>query len=225
MSDLSRRAIRGLVRFQLFLAILLFGPAWSLRYPEAWLYWLLFSLSLLSITLYFLKHDPALVERRMAAGPRAEPRRRQQVIQAIASVLACALLVVASLDHRWGWSWVPFPAVLVGDALVILGMVVFFRVFRENSYTASTVRVEARQPVISTGPYACVRHPLYAGSFLLFLGTPLALGSLSALLPALLLAGVIVVRLLDEEQYLSQNLPGYEAYRKQVRHRLIPYVW
>jgi protein-S-isoprenylcysteine O-methyltransferase Ste14 len=209
MKNLSQRAILGLIRLQLLLALLLFLPAWSLRFWEAWIYWILFSVSVLFITLYFLKHDPALIERRMRVGPAAEQEKSQKIIQAIAGVLSCAVFIVPGFDHRFRWSSVPAPAVLASDALVMLGLLLVFRVFQENSYTASTVQVEVNQQVIATGPYAQIRHPMYAGSILWFLATPFALGSLWAVLPAILLCGVIVVRLLDEERYLSANLSGY----------------
>jgi protein-S-isoprenylcysteine O-methyltransferase Ste14 len=150
---------------------------------------LLFSFSVLCITLYFLKHDSALIARRIAVGPGAEQEKSQKIIQALAGVLACAVFTVPGFDHRWHWSSVPAPVVLTADALVVVGLLIVFRVFKENSYTASTVQVEAHQPVIATGPYAWMRHPMYAGSVLGFLATPCALGSLWALLPALLLYG------------------------------------
>lgn len=225
MNDLFKKALIGLIQLQLLLALFLFLPAGSLRYWEAWVYWALFTLSVLLITLYFLKHDPALIERRMKAGPGAEQRKTQKIIQAGASVSICALFLVPGFDYRFRWSSVPTPVALAADLVMVLGMLIVFRVFKENSYTASTIQVEADQQVVSTGPYAWVRHPMYAGSDLVFLATPFALGSLWALLPALLLFGVIAARLLDEERYLSQNLPGYDAYLRKVRYRLIPFIW
>jgi protein-S-isoprenylcysteine O-methyltransferase Ste14 len=216
MHNFTNQAILGFIRLQLFLALLLFLPAWSLRFWQAWLYWILFSASVLFITLYFLKHDPALIARRIAVGPSAEQEKRQKIIQAIAGVLSCIVFMVPGFDHRFHWSSVPARITLAADALVVLGLLIVFRVFQENSYTASTVQVAANQPVISTGPYAWIRHPMYAG---------IALDSLWALLPAVLLCAVVVARLLDEERYLSENLLGYDAYCQKVRHRLIPYVW
>jgi protein-S-isoprenylcysteine O-methyltransferase Ste14 len=225
MHNLTKQAILGSIRLQLFLALLLFLPAWSLRFWQAWIYWILLSASVLFITLYFLKHDPALIARRMAVGPSAEQEKRQKIIQAIAGVLSCIVFMVPGFDHRFHWSSVPAPIALAADALVVLGLLIVFRVFQENSYTASTVQVVANQPVISTGPYAWIRHPMYAGSVLGFLATPFALDSLWALLPAILLCAVVVARLLNEERYLAENLLGYDAYCQKVRYRLIPYVW
>jgi protein-S-isoprenylcysteine O-methyltransferase Ste14 len=225
MSGLSRKALTGVIQFQLVLALLLFLPAWSLRYWEAWIYWTLFSVSVLLITLYFLKHDPRLIERRLEAGPGAEREKSQRIIQTIAGLVFFALLIIPGFDHRLHWSTVPIPIVLTADLLVVAGFLIIFFVFRENSYTAGTVKVEADQRVISTGPYRLVRHPMYAGALLMLTATPLALGSLWALIPAVLLFGVIVARLLAEERFLSANLKGYDEYRQKVRYRLMPLVW
>jgi protein-S-isoprenylcysteine O-methyltransferase Ste14 len=225
MNDLGKKALTGLVRFQIFLALLLFLPAWSVRFWEACVYWSVFSVAVLVITLYFLKRDPALVESRLQAGPAAEREKRQKVIQILASILSCGLFVVPGIERRLRPSVIPLPLVLAADALVLAGFVIFFLVFRENSYASSIIEVKTGQRVISTGPYGLVRHPMYAGAALLFLATPPALGSLWALVGAVPLCGVIVARLLDEEQYLSKNLPGYEEYCRKVRYRLIPHVW
>jgi protein-S-isoprenylcysteine O-methyltransferase Ste14 len=225
VSDLSKKAIAGCIRFNGFLALLLFLPAWSLRFWEAWTYWVVFSASVLLITVYFLEHDPRLIERRLDAGPGAEREKSQAIIQAIASLMVLALFLIPGFDHRLGWSAVPTPVVLTADVLVVSGFLVVFLVFRENSYTSAVVTVEADQRVISSGPYRLVRHPMYAGAWLIFLATPFALGSWWALLAAVPLCGLIVVRLLHEERFLSANLPGYDSYRREVRYRLVPLVW
>jgi protein-S-isoprenylcysteine O-methyltransferase Ste14 len=225
VNPLTQQALLGLLRLQGILALLLFLPAGSLRFWEAWIYWTLFFGSALVITLYFLKHDPALIARRLEAGPSAEQEQSQKIIVASASVLAGVMLVGAGLDHRYQWSSVPAPVVLLAAALVLLGMFLVFRAFQANSYAAGTVRVEATQRVIATGPYRCVRHPMYTGAVLLFVATPLALGSWWTLPAAIALMGMIIVRLSEEEKYLAKNLPGYNLYRQQVRYRLIPYVW
>jgi protein-S-isoprenylcysteine O-methyltransferase Ste14 len=225
MDDLTRRTLVGLAKFQLFLGAVIFLPAWSLRYWQGWLYWLIFTLGCLSLGLYFARRDPALVARRMQAGPKAEKEPRQKLILWFASATLIALYVVSGLDHRFGWSSVPSWLVLIADVLVILGAYGFYITFRENSYAASTVTVETGQPVISSGPYATVRHPMYTAAIILYGATPLALGSRWGLVPAALLAAVIVWRLIDEEVYLSHHLTGYVDYRRKVRARLLPGVW
>jgi protein-S-isoprenylcysteine O-methyltransferase Ste14 len=161
----------------------------------------------------------------MNAGPKAEREPRQKLILTCASVTLVALYIVCGLDHRFRWSSVPSWLVLIADLFVILGAYGFFVTFRANSYAASTVTVENGQPVISSGPYAAVRHPMYTAAIILYVATPLALASWWGLAPAALLAAIIVWRLMDEETYLARHLPGYAEYRGKVRARLIPGVW
>ena len=224
-NDLTGKALAGIFRFQAALAVLIFLPAFSLRYWQGWLFWLVFFASILVITLYFLKHDPALVRRRMKAGPTAEQQTSQKLIQLFAMLALCAVIILSALDHRYVWSSVSPLLAVAGDVLVVLGFAIVFVVFRENSFAASTITVAPDQWVIATGPYALVRHPMYAGAVFMFVGMPLALDSLWGLLPAALLMAVIIWRLLDEEQYLDRHLAGYPAYRQLVRSRLIPGIW
>jgi protein-S-isoprenylcysteine O-methyltransferase Ste14 len=225
MDDLTKKVFAGLARFQVALGLMIFLPARSLTYWQGWLYWLLFGALCVAVTLYFLRHDRELIARRMQAGPGAETEPRQKLILTFASVALIAMYVVSALDYRFGWSSVPTWLVLTGDALVVLSFYGFFLTFRENSFAAATVRVESEQRVISSGPYAVVRHPMYTAALALMLGTPLALGSLWGLIPAALLCTTIVWRLLDEEAYLARNLPGYTDYQHKVRTRLVPGLW
>ncbi|MEJ0075695.1 MAG: isoprenylcysteine carboxylmethyltransferase family protein [Alphaproteobacteria bacterium] len=225
MDDLTRRTIVGLAKFQLFLALVIFLPAWSLRFWQGWLYWLIFGAFCFVLGLHFVRHDPALVARRMEAGPRAEKEPRQKLILACATVTLIAVYVVSGLDHRFRWSLVPSWLVLIADLLVVVAAYGFYITFRENSYAASTVTVETGQPVISSGPYAAVRHPMYTASIILYVATPLALASWWGLVPAAVLAAVIVWRLIEEETYLAHSLAGYVDYRRRVRARLVPGVW
>jgi protein-S-isoprenylcysteine O-methyltransferase Ste14 len=161
----------------------------------------------------------------MKVGPAAEQRPVQKIIMAITLVGFILLIVVPGFDFRWHWSAVPTWLVLAADALLALSFVIFFIVLRQNSYAASTIRVEADQLVCSTGLYAIVRHPLYSGALLLLLATPLALGSYWGGLVAFALIPVLLWRLLDEERFLKQNLPGYAEYCHATRFRLIPLIW
>jgi protein-S-isoprenylcysteine O-methyltransferase Ste14 len=219
---LRSRALTGLTQFLLTLGALLFGSAWSLRYWQAWAFLAVFGASVTAITLYLLHKDPALLERRMRAGPGAEKEKSQKVIQVIANIAFLALVIVPGLDHRFGWSHVSVPVVLAGDGLVVIGLYVVFLVFRENSYTSGIIEVAAGQRVVSTGPYRIIRHPMYAGAFVLIFGMPLALGSTWGLVCCLPLVAAIVVRLNDEERYLVRHLAGYAEYRERTRYRLIP---
>lgn len=136
-----------------------------------------------------------------------------------------AMPVLSALDHRFGWSAVPASVVILGEALIVLSYVGFYVVFRENTYGAATVQVAEGQTVISTGPYAVVRHPMYSGALLMMLGMPLALGSWRGLLMIVPAIAGIVARLLDEERFLATNLEGYSDYMRKVHYRLVPHVW
>ena len=225
MTDVVANAWRGLAQFLVALILCLLLPAWSLRYWEAWVYVLVFGGCCIGITLYLQRHDLALLQRRLAAGPAAEREPRQQRIQLLASIAFIALFVLSALDHRFQWTTVPITAVILGEVLVMAGFLVISVTFRENTYAGGNITTTEGQRVVSTGPYAVVRHPMYAGALVMLLGTPLALGSLWAFVAFLALALVIVWRLLDEERVLARDLAGYNEYRGRVRYRLVPFVW
>jgi protein-S-isoprenylcysteine O-methyltransferase Ste14 len=207
------------------MAALIFIPAGTLNYWQAWLFLAVYFTSSLAITLYLMAKDPALLQRRMRGGPTAEKQTTQKIIMSLTSVGFIGLLVVPALDHRFGWSYVSPAIELIGDALVALGFIGVLRVFKENTYTASTIELAADQRVISTGPYALVRHPMYAAALGMLIGIPIALGSYLALIVIVGITGALIWRLLDEERFLATNLPGYLEYQKKVPHRLIPGVW
>jgi len=211
--------------FTLLLAALLFVPAGTLAYWQAWLFLATFFSSSVALGVYFAKHDPALLERRIKAGPAAEQEPAQKMIIALLIAGFMLVLVVAGLDYRWHGATVPLWLVILSDVGIIASFAVFFIVMKQNSYAASTIRVEPGQPVISIGLYGVVRHPMYSGALLLAVCMPLALGSLWSLLLLIALVPVLAWRLLDEERVLKRDLAGYEAYCARVRYRLIPFVW
>jgi protein-S-isoprenylcysteine O-methyltransferase Ste14 len=225
LSKIAAKTTLGFVNLIFLLAIALFAPAWTLRFWQALLYLLIFASSSAAITVYLWKRDQALLSRRVSAGPIAEKSRAQQIIQLFASIGFLAILVVPSLDHRFSWSHIPLWIVLTGDVLVVLGFYIVFKVFCVNTFTSATIEVSEQQTVISIGPYAFVRHPMYSGALVMMLGTPLALASWWGLIAFVIMVAVIVIRLLDEEKLLFANLPGYAEYVARVRYRLIPYVW
>jgi protein-S-isoprenylcysteine O-methyltransferase Ste14 len=223
--SLGRKALASIAKFVVALIALTFLPAGSLGYRQGWVFLLNFVAGAAGLTLYLLKYDPALLERRLNAGPAAEREASQKPIQLAASIVFCATFVVSALDHRFGWSNVPVSAVVAGNALVALSFLIILAVFKANSFASAIIEVGPGQQVVSTGPYAIVRHPMYAGALPMFLGGPLALGSWWALLTAVPMTAIIIVRLLDEERYLARNLPGYAAYCAMVRYRLVPGAW
>jgi protein-S-isoprenylcysteine O-methyltransferase Ste14 len=225
MNHLARKTILGFAKLVVGLGILLFVPAWTLKFWQAWLYLLVFTVSAALITAYLWVKDSKLLERRVKAGPGAENESRQKFIQTLAALAFAALLVLPSLDHRFSWSKVPFLGVMAGDLLVASGFYIIFVVFKENTFASATVEMAPQQKVISTGPYAIVRHPMYSGALVMLFGTPLALGSWWGLLPFAAITYIIRWRLLQEEKFLTQNLPGYGDYCHKVKHRLARSIW
>jgi protein-S-isoprenylcysteine O-methyltransferase Ste14 len=163
-ADLARRAWRGLALFLLAMLVLLFLTSGSLRYWQGWLYLALFGGAVSAITWYLQEHDPELLRRRLGARPGAEKEPRQKVLQAIAQLAFIALLIVPGLAYRFHRSPIPLPVALLGDLLVILGLWIVFLAFKANSYSSAIIEISPGQPVISTGPYRLVRHPMYAGT-------------------------------------------------------------
>lgn len=225
MNKLILQAIGGLLFLMVVLAAALFLPAGSVNYWQAWIFLAVFFGMVLWVTLYLMKNDPALLQRRVQAGPVAEQQRSQKLIQSLASLAFLFMFILPGLDHRFAWSEVPAAVVVLGDILVALGLLIVFFVFRENSFTSATIEVGADQKIVSTGPYAVVRHPMYSGALIMLLGVPLALGSWWGLIIVIPMTLVIVLRLLDEEKFLAKNLAGYEEYRSKVRYRLAPLLW
>ena len=225
MKSLNTRAWLALTILGVVMSLLLFVPAGTVHYWQAWVYLSVFMGASALTTLYLIRRDPALLQRRMSGGPMAEKQPAQKFIMLCASIGFIALLVVSALDRRLGWSVMPLGHSLSGDVLVAIGFCLNFLVYRENTFTSATIEVAENQKVISTGPYAIVRHPMYASASVYLLGTPLALGSYWALIPGAAIIPFLVWRLIDEERFLAANLSGYIEYQKRVRHRLVPFVW
>jgi protein-S-isoprenylcysteine O-methyltransferase Ste14 len=215
----------GLAILVLAMALLLFGTAGTLHYWQAWLFLATYLLASLALTLDLIKNDPALLERRMRGGPFAEREPTQKVIMSLTSLGFIGLLVVPAIDHRFGWSHISPSAAVGGDVLLLLGWLGIFFVFRENSFASATIESSANQRVISTGPYAWVRHPMYAAALVMLLGIPIALGSWWGVIIVAGLVPVLIWRLTDEERFLARNLPDYVGYQQRVRYRLLPLVW
>src|SRR5271154_4621911 len=218
MKDPNKRAFGGLLWLFVAMAALIFIPAWTFDYWQAWVFLAVFFASALAIYLYLMKNDPMLLERRRKGGPGAEKEKSQKIIMFLASVSFIALIVFPAIDHRFAWSPVLPYVALAGDVLIVISYLAIFFVFKVNTFTSAIIQVDSEQKVISTGPYALVRHPMYAGSFFMLIGVPLALGSWWGLFIIIPLLSVLIWRLLDEEKFLSKNLRGYSEYQNTVRY-------
>ena len=224
MKTTAQATLFSVVGFALF-GVALFWPAGTFDYWQAWVFIGIFVVLGTFYTIYLVVKAPEVLRRRMNAGPAAETRPVQKIVSAGVYLAFMALLVVSALDHRFSWSTVPTPIVLIGDVMVVVGLVLSMLVVLQNNYAAANVTIEADQKVVSTGLYGIVRHPMYSSVMVLLIGVPLALGSywgLVVIVPAVLL---FVARILDEEKMLEGELDGYREYTHQVQSRLVPYVW
>jgi protein-S-isoprenylcysteine O-methyltransferase Ste14 len=225
MTDIKKLKKTIAVRFLMtppVLGLALFLPAGTLRYWEAWLYIAILMVLMAGVMIYFLKNDPEVLERRMKA---REKETTQKAVVAAVVVMFAAGFVLIGFDHRWKLSSVPTALVLAADVLVILGYLIFVRVLRENRFLSRTVEVETEQKVVTTGPYAVIRHPMYVGVLLMYLFTPLALGSFWAFIPFAVTMIILPVRIVNEEKILLRDLAGYGDYMNKTRYRLIPGIW
>jgi protein-S-isoprenylcysteine O-methyltransferase Ste14 len=222
---LLARALMGFIFLFLVIATVLFGLSGTLHDGRAWAMLAMFFGCAGVITVWLWFRDKALLERRVKAGPGSEPDPIQNVVQAVAGLVFLATFAVPGLDRRFGWSHAPLAVSLAGDGMIAIGFLIVFLTFRENTFTAGTIEVAEGQHVIDSGPYAVVRHPMYAGALVMIAGIPLALGSWWGLIAAVVLVPILVWRLLREETFLAANLAGYDAYRGRVRYRLAPIFW
>ncbi|MGC2768830.1 MAG: isoprenylcysteine carboxylmethyltransferase family protein [Candidatus Acidiferrum sp.] len=222
----SRLMVQGAFVFFVVVA-LLFVPAGTLDFWEAWVFLVIFFIPMIIFSIYYYQHDRALVERRMQ---NREKVTEQKWIMRFAFLFFLLGLLVPGLDHRFGWTrrWiggVPLWVEIAAQALTLTGYLGTMWVIDVNRFAARTVQVERDQRVISSGPYGVVRHPMYSFALVMWLATATALGSYVALPFFALLIPVIVLRLLNEEKVLRRELPGYAEYCERTRYRLAPYIW
>jgi len=220
--DLYRRVILRLLAGAVILTAVVILPAGRLAYWQAWVYLAIIYIPLFTVALYYVKHDPQFLERRMRL---KEKESEQKQIISLSFIPFSLAFVLPGFDQRFGWSHVSTGVVLAADALVMLGNCIIYRVFHENRFASRIIEVEQKQMVIQSGPYAIVRHPMYIGSLLLYIFTPLALGSAWAVIAGAIMIPLIIARIINEESVLKRDLPGYPEYMRKTRYRLIPGIW
>jgi protein-S-isoprenylcysteine O-methyltransferase Ste14 len=221
---IARQSLVGLA----IMLVLLFVPAGTLAWPAGWIFLIEFSVASVLITRWLLRHNPALLEERMKPPIQREQKPWDKVLMVVFLFLWCAWFVAMALDAvRFDWSVVPLWVQVLGVLVIAASMYIMFLIMRTNSFAAPVVKIQVERGhrVISDGPYAIVRHPMYSGAVLLILGIPLLLGSWwgLALSPVIIL--LLAIRAVLEERTLMAELPGYADYAARVRHRLIPGVW
>jgi protein-S-isoprenylcysteine O-methyltransferase Ste14 len=214
--------LKVLLLYPVFAGLFLFLPAGSLLFWEAWIYAVVLFVPLVATMLYLVKYDPGLLERRLRFG---EKVAKQKMIVRLSQLPFIIGFLIPGLDYRFNWSDISPALVVIANIMVFLGYWWVYLVFRENSYTSRIIAVEKGQKVISTGPYALVRHPMYLGMTIMYLFTPVALGSWWGLTVFIFIPVVFIFRILNEEDILRKDLPGYQEYCLKVRYRLMPYIW
>ena len=217
--------IRAVTRFfagVLLVGLLLFLPAWTLNYPQAWLLMGVLFIPMFMAGLVMMAKNPELLRKRLSVN---EGEREQRQVIAASGIMFIAAFVAAALSFRFGFLMLPWPVSIAGAVLFLAAYGLFAEVLRENTYLSRTVEVQENQKVIDTGLYGLVRHPMYMATVVLFLSMPLVLGSVVSLVIMLAYFPIITRRILNEEQVLREGLPGYEEYMKKVKYRLIPFIW
>jgi len=229
-SELSKKDMKSLIkkiiiRFSLIplvLGLLILVPAGTINFWQVYVYIAVLVIPMTFVLFYFLQKDPMFLERRTRA---KEKERTQIIIQIVFSVVLLTGFIIPGFDKRFGWSDIPVSIVIVADIVILLGYLIIFFVFKQNSYASRIIEVEKSQKVISTGLYGFVRHPMYIGILIMYIPTPVALGSYWGLIPMATLPLALVLRILNEEKVLNKDLPGYKEYCQKTRYRLIPLIW
>lgn len=221
-SSLFFRAIGKLLMGLLLLALLLFLPAWTLHYPQAWLFLGILFVPMILVGIVLFVKSPELLEKRLDA---KEEESEQRTVVALSGLMFLAAFIFAGLSFRFGWLMLPFPVSIAAAVVFLAGYAMYAEVLRENTYLSRTIEVQEDQKVIDTGLYGVVRHPMYLATVILFLSMPLILGSVISFLIMLFYIPIIAKRIRNEEQVLEEGLPGYPEYKEKVKYRLIPFLW
>jgi protein-S-isoprenylcysteine O-methyltransferase Ste14 len=221
-SALLRKMITRFLFVPLFIGIFTLLPAGTFNYWQVYIYFSILVIPMIFVLFYFLKRDPKFLERRIKG---IEKEKEQKLIQLINLLVFMTAFIIPGLDRRFGWSDIPPEVIIALDAVIFGGYLIVFMVFRENSYASRIIEIDKEHKVISTGLYSVVRHPMYLGVLIMYLPTPLALGSYWGLIPMALLPVGLIFRIINEEKVLRENLEGYADYCMKTRYRLIPYIW
>ena len=206
----------------ILVGLLLFIPANTINYFNAWLLMGLLFIPMFIAGIIMMIKSPDLLLRRLNIKEREQEQKEVVLLSGLMFIIG---FIVAGLNYRYGWNKVPNVIVLISSGLFILSYIMYAVVLKENTYLSRTIEVEENQKVVDTGLYGIVRHPMYSITIFLFLSMPLILGSLYSFMVFLIYPFVIIKRIKNEEKVLEKELKGYIEYKKRVKYRLIPFIW
>ena len=206
----------------IIISLLLFIPAGTLNYPNAWLFLALLFIPMFIAGIIMLIKSPKLLKRRLNA---KEEENEQKIVILISGAIFLLAFIIAGLNFRFGWSKLPQIVVVVASIIFLLSYIMYAEVLRENIYLSRTVEVSENQKVVDSGLYGLVRHPMYTSTIFLFLSMPLILGSLFSFVIMLIYPIIIFFRIKNEERFLEIKLEGYKEYKEKVKYKLIPFIW
>ena len=221
-NKLSLQALTKTIMGFVFICVLLFLPAGTFHYWNAWLFMAVLFVPMIILGIVMLFKSPDLLKKRLDA---KEKEDEQKWVVALSGIMFVAAFVVAALNFRFSWHSLPDFVIWISVAMFLLSYLMYAEVIRENAFLSRTIEVQENQKVIDTGLYGIVRHPMYSATIILFLSIPLILGSLISFFIMLAYIPIIAIRINNEEQILKEGLKGYKEYKQKVRYKLIPFIW
>ncbi len=217
--------INAIIKFILgilLVGLLIFIPAGTIKYPNAWLFISLLFIPMFIFGIYLYIKKPKLLERRLN---NKEKQNTQKIVILISALMFISSFIISSLDYKNKWSNIPLWVIILASIVLLIGYYLYIKVMIQNEYLLRTIEVEKEQKLIDTGLYGIVRHPMYFATLLIFLSMPLILGSLYGFYIMLIFPVILIIRIKNEEKVLLKELPGYSKYKFKVKYKLIPYIW
>ena len=221
-NKLSLQALTKTIIGFVFICVLLFLPAGTFHYWNAWLFMAVLFVPMIILGIVMLFKSPDLLKKRLDA---KEKEGEQKWVVALSGIMFMSAFVVAALNFRFSWHSLPDCVIWISVAMFLLSYLMYAEVIRENAFLSRTIEVQENQKVIDTGLYGIVRHPMYSATIILFLSIPLILGSLISFFIMLAYIPIIAIRINNEERVLEKGLKGYKEYKQKVRYKLIPFIW
>ncbi len=221
-NNLFLQALKKIIAGFVAIGVLLFLPAGTLYYWNAWLFVAVLFVPMLFLGVMMLFKSPKLLEKRLDA---KEKVNEQKWVVVLSGIMFVAAFVVAGLNFRFSWHSLPDYVIWIGVVFFLLSYLIYAEVMRENAFLSRTIEIQENQKVIDTGLYGIVRHPMYSATLIMFLSIPLILGSVISFAIMLAYIPIIAVRMNSEEQVLEEGLRGYKEYKQRVRYKVIPFVW